>query len=155
MSSRAQIERRADGAPAMEALGAQLAAHLQPGAVFYFHGELGAGKTTLIRGLLHGLGHAGSVKSPTFTLVEAYRLAGLSVYHFDLYRLQDPEELEFLGLRDYLEGNGVCLFEWAERGAGRLPAPDVEVSIMRDGAGRLLRLTARTEQGAAMLRALA
>jgi len=146
-------ERQVDSVQAMEALGAAMAVQLQPGTIVFLHGELGAGKTTMIRGVLHGLGHAGAVKSPTFTLVEPYTLNGLAVYHFDLYRLKDPEELEFLGVRDYLGGDGICLLEWAERGAGVLPAPDAEITIEQSGTGRLVRLEARTDRGRALLRA--
>lgn len=146
------IECRAATPEAMETLGAQLAPRLRAGLTLFFHGDLGAGKTTLIRGILRGLGHAGAVKSPTYTLVEPYELDGLRVYHFDLYRLNDPEELEFLGVRDYLEGKGVCLVEWAERGAGVLPDPDVDVTIERSEEGRVVRFAARTNSGAVLLR---
>ena len=149
-----QIERQVESAEAMEALGRQFAASLLPGLLLYFHGQLGAGKTTLIRGILRGLGHTGAVKSPTYTLVEPYTAGGLQLYHFDLYRLNDPEELEFLGVRDYLQGKGVCLVEWAERGAGLLPAPDVDIVIDRSGEGRVVRFTARTDNGAVPLRKL-
>ena len=138
----------------MEALGARLAIVLQAGMVLHLHGELGAGKTTLIRGMLRGLGHVGAVKSPTYTLVEPCQLGGLTVYHFDLYRLKDPEELEFLGIRDYLEGQGVCLVEWAERGAGFLPPPDVEITIQREGDGRQVRFLAHTATGTELLRTI-
>jgi len=150
-----QVERRVDTAEAMEALGAVLAPQLRAGLVIYFHGNLGAGKTTLIRGMLRGLGYTGAVKSPTFTLVEPYAQAGLNIYHFDLYRLNDPEELEFLGVRDYLEGSGVCLVEWAERGAGVLPPPDVDIVIEIAEEGRVVRFVARTENGSTLLRELA
>lgn len=145
-------EQMVHSAEQMEALGAQLAKRLTPGLIVFLHGALGAGKTTLVRGLLHGLGHTGTVKSPTYTLVEPYRFGRQAVYHFDLYRLKDPEELEFLGLRDYLEGNGICLVEWAERGSGWLPAPDVEISIADTEDGRRVRLQARTDPGHHLLR---
>jgi len=149
------VERRVETPEAMETLGASLAPRFAPGLVIFLHGELGAGKTTLIRGILRGLGYDGAVKSPTYTLVEPYRLAGMPVFHFDLYRLRDPEELEFLGVRDYLEGHGVCLVEWAERGAGVLPAPDVDIVIEQSGgAGRLVRLLARSDIGRKWLRGL-
>lgn len=147
-------EFRIDTPEAMEALGERLAARLHAGLIIFFHGELGAGKTTLIRGILHGRGHTGAVKSPTYTLVEPYQLAGTAIYHFDLYRLNDPEELEFLGVRDYLEGNGICLVEWAERGAGVLPAPDLDVAIDRTEDGRVVRFSARTDKGAELLHGL-
>jgi tRNA threonylcarbamoyladenosine biosynthesis protein TsaE len=136
----------------MEALGAKLALALTPGAVIFFHGQLGAGKTTLIRGILRGLGNKGAVKSPTYTLVEPYDLGASTVYHFDLYRLKDPEELEFIGVRDYLEGQGICLIEWAERGKDVLPGPDVDIVIEQAGEGRVVRFLARTDNGVALLR---
>lgn len=135
----------------MEALGASLAPRLGAGLLIFFHGELGSGKTTLIRGLLRGLGHKGAVKSPTYTLVESYELAGREVFHFDLYRLNDAEELEFLGIRDYLQGQGICLVEWAQRGAGHLPAPDVDVFIEREEDRRIVQWHPHTDQGAALL----
>ena len=150
----ASVELQAETVEAMEKLGADLAQRFQAGLVIFLHGPLGAGKTTLVRGMLRGLGHPGATKSPTYTLVEPYRLAGMEVYHFDLYRLRDPEELEFIGLRDYLEGGGVCLVEWAERGAGRLPPPDIEISIGQAGAGRMVRLQAHSEPGLQLLRGL-
>ncbi|MDH4133256.1 MAG: tRNA (adenosine(37)-N6)-threonylcarbamoyltransferase complex ATPase subunit type 1 TsaE [Gammaproteobacteria bacterium] len=146
-----RIEQHTDSPEAMEALGARLASQLPPGIVLHLHGTLGAGKTTLVRGILHGLGYRGTVKSPTYTLVEPYSIDGKAVYHFDLYRLKDPEELEFLGIRDYLEGQGICLIEWAGRGESLLPPPDVDVHIERDTEGRAVRLTARTVNGERML----
>ena len=145
------LERRAETVEAMEALGATVSAFLRPGLVLFFHGELGAGKTTLIRGILHGLGHRGAVKSPTYTLVESYPFGKLTVHHFDLYRLKSAEELEFLGIRDYLGGHNLCLIEWAERGAGMLPVPDLDIRIERQETGRLARFTAGTETGTKLL----
>lgn len=135
----------------MEALGVAMAHGLQAGQVIFFHGDLGSGKTTLIRGMLRGLGHRGAVKSPTYTLVESYSLGGREIFHFDLYRLNDAEELEFLGIRDYLQGQGICLVEWAERGAGHLPAPDVDVFIEREEDTRTVQLHSHTDKGAALL----
>ena len=138
----------------MEALGARMAAQLGKARLIYVHGPLGAGKTTLVRGLLRALGHVGPVKSPTFTLVEPYELRGHRIYHFDLYRLNDPEELEFLGMRDYLHGEGVCVVEWAERAQGVLPAPDIDVMIQATEKGRMVRIAAHTDSGNALLNAL-
>lgn len=135
----------------MEVLGAAMAGGLRAGLVIFFHGDLGSGKTTLIRGILRGLGHRGAVKSPTYTLVESYQLADREIFHFDLYRLNAAEELEFLGIRDYLQGQGICLVEWAERGAGHLPAPDVDVFIERAEDRRTVQLHSHTEQGSALL----
>lgn len=135
-----QVELTVDTAADMEALGARLARALAPGAVVFLHGPLAAGKTTLVRGVLRALGHAGPVKSPTFTLVEPYELAGRRVYHFDLYRIADPEELEYVGLREYFDGEALCLVEWPERGAGLLPAPSLSVRIEAEGARRRVRL---------------
>lgn len=134
-------------AAAMEALGAALARALDGGLLVHLDGELGAGKTTLVRGVLRGLGHAGSVRSPTYTLVEPYELAGRHVYHLDLYRLADPEELEWIGIRDLLDADSLALIEWPERGAGVLPAADLEIAIAYFGTGRSVTLTAHSAAG--------
>lgn len=123
-------------------LGAALAACLVPGDVLHLHGELGAGKTTLVRGFLRACGYQGAVKSPTYTLVESYPLADRLVHHFDLYRIADPEELEFLGLDEYLRGDATALIEWPERGAGVLPASVAEVELVREGSGRRVSIKA-------------
>jgi len=136
---------------AQEALGARLAARAPTPFLIFLEGDLGAGKTTLTRGFLRGLGYTGSVKSPTYTLVESYRLGGRVCFHFDLYRLADPEELEYLGLRDILDEGGVILVEWPERGLGMLPPPDLRVRIDHLTEGRRLHLSAGTAAGAAVL----
>lgn len=132
------VVRLADEAATL-ALGAQLAQRLPAGTVF-LQGDLGAGKTCLVRGWLHALGHQGAVKSPTYTLVEPYQLAARKVYHFDLYRLRDPEELEMIGAREYFDAGSLCLVEWPEQGAGHLPPPDLIVRLFVDGQARRAEL---------------
>jgi tRNA threonylcarbamoyladenosine biosynthesis protein TsaE len=128
-------------------LGAELAMALRPGLVVYLRGDLGAGKTTLVRAILRGLGHQGKVKSPTYTLVESYVVSSLNLYHFDLYRFADPEEWEGLGFREYFNPATVCLVEWPEKAAGFLPPPDVEISLGIHDGGREVELNAATEAG--------
>ena len=136
---------------AMVALGRRLADVLGPGLVVHLQGELGSGKTTFSRGLIQGLGHDGAVKSPTYTLVEPYQSLQPPVYHFDLYRLGHPEELEFMGIRDYLDGACLCLIEWPERGGGVLPPADLVITIATDGTGRRVTLRADTAHGEVVL----
>ena len=140
-------------AAATEALGERLAQSVTPGVV-YLQGDLGAGKTTLTRGLLRGLGHQGKVRSPTYTLVEPYRFADFVVYHLDLYRLADPEELEWLGVRDMLAERALLLIEWPERGAGELPAADLVIHLEYAGSGRLVTLDAASAAGEQLLDAV-
>ncbi len=133
------------------ALGHALAPCLTWPGVVFLYGDLGAGKTTLVRGILRGLGHQGSVKSPTYTLIEPYALGERTLYHLDLYRVGDPGELEYLGLRDLLGEATLLLVEWPERGQGELPGPDLEIEIRYRGSGRALRLRGRTPGGEAAL----
>lgn len=141
--------------PAMRALGARLAKACMPGCVIYLVGELGAGKSTLARGFLRALGHEGAVRSPTYTLVEPYEMPPLQIYHLDLYRLADPEELEFLGLRDWLSEDAVLLVEWPVCGRGVLPPPDLTVTLLYEGKARRATVAAGSEKGARMVAALA
>lgn len=129
------------------ALGARLARALRPGLLIWLSGDLGAGKTTLVRGLLRGLHYSGRVKSPTFTLVEIYAFSSFNLYHFDLYRFVDPGEWEDAGFRDYFNEQSVCLVEWPEKGSGILPEPDLLIRLDFDGAGRVARVAGMTEAG--------
>jgi tRNA threonylcarbamoyladenosine biosynthesis protein TsaE len=149
----------------MEGLGARLAGAIAgsgamagSGGVVFLSGDLGAGKTTLVRGSLRAWGHRGAVKSPTFTLVEPYELdgpgGGRAVNHFDLYRIEGVADLEGLGFRDYLNEAALCLIEWPERGARAAIVPDLEVRIDIVGMGRLVVMCARTPWGRAVLSAL-
>ena len=136
---------------ATEAFGERLAACCVAGLVVYLHGQLGAGKTTLVRGFLRALGHLGSVKSPTYTLLESYRTSNHSLYHLDLYRLADPQELEWIGVRELFDGESLCFIEWPEQGVGYLPEPDVRIFLQQEDTGRRVRVEAGTKRGKTLL----
>lgn len=124
------------------------------GGIVHLHGDLGAGKTTLTRGVLRGFGYQGAVKSPTYTIVEPYEFSRGNIYHFDLYRLVDPEEVEYLGVEDYFTEPNLCLIEWAEKGENIVPAADLDIEILGDGTGRLLRCQTNSEKGALIAKRL-
>lgn len=126
------------------------------GLVVFLEGDLGMGKTTLSRGIMRGLGHEGAVKSPTYTIVEPYEHLNPPAYHFDLYRLGDPEELEYMGIRDYFQGQNLCVIEWPGRGLGILPEPDLLVRLGKSGDGqsgngRSTQVSAPTTRGRSLL----
>jgi tRNA threonylcarbamoyladenosine biosynthesis protein TsaE len=131
--------------------GKALAEVIVPGLTVYLHGDLGAGKTTLVRGLIHALGYAGKVKSPTYTLVENYPIqtsvSTFNIYHFDLYRFNDDEEWEAAGFRDYFNDESVCLIEWPEKAAHVLPLPDINLTFTILDQHRKITLDATTEKG--------
>lgn len=147
MSAPGTLSLRLSDETEQEAFGARLAAACAAPLLIFLEGDLGAGKTTLARGFLHHLGHAGAVKSPTYTLVEPYDVDGRRVYHLDLYRVGDPGELEYLGLREMLAEDALLLIEWPERGLGWLPAPDLRVRITHCADGRRVEVDALGPRG--------
>ena len=152
------ISRYLADAAATEALGARLASALSAGMSITLSGDLGTGKTTLVRGCLRALGWSGPVKSPTYTLVEFYPISSLYFYHFDFYRFEDPSEWDTAGLADYFRADAICLVEWPERVMGRLPPPDLEITLAHPNdvqkTGRDVALNARTEAGERCLAAM-
>ena len=136
---------------ATAALGAALARAVVPGLVIYLHGDLGAGKTALTRSLIQAAGHKGTVKSPTYTLSEPYRVQldgqPANVIHYDLYRMSSPEEFLDAGFRDDFDGKNICIVEWPEKGEPVLPLPDVKVLLNVSGLGRTVELQALSELG--------
>jgi tRNA threonylcarbamoyladenosine biosynthesis protein TsaE len=132
-------------------LGGRLGVTLAPGISIWLEGDLGAGKTTLTRGVLRALGFHGRVKSPTYTLVEVYELSRFNLYHFDLYRFTDPDEWEDAGFREYFNPASVCLVEWPDKAVGRLPAPDLRVRFEIPDAGRSIWIEGLTEAGRACI----
>ncbi|MCW9024678.1 MAG: tRNA (adenosine(37)-N6)-threonylcarbamoyltransferase complex ATPase subunit type 1 TsaE [Gammaproteobacteria bacterium] len=147
---------------ATESFGKQLAVVCPRQALIFLRGDLGAGKTTLTRGFLRGLGYHGKVKSPTYTLVEPYEISTgsgtesgiIHVYHFDLYRLADPEELAYMGAEDYFAEQAISLVEWPEQGVGMLPQADIELHLEYQPNGRLLNIQAHSGRGQQILEQL-
>ena len=128
-------------------LGGKLAAAMVPGLYIALSGDLGSGKTTLARGILRGLGYQGRVKSPTYTLVELYKVSRLDLYHFDFYRFEDPGEFLEAGFQECFDGHNVCLVEWPERVQGLLPQADLDIGISIEDDGRRISISADTELG--------
>lgn len=158
-TSRAHVTHFLPDESATAALGATLAASLAPGLVIYLHGDLGAGKTALTRALIQAAGHAGTVKSPTYTLSEPYRVMldgkPLSIIHYDLYRMSSPEEFLDAGFREDFDGHNVCIVEWPEKGDPVLPAPDLRILLNVNGLGREVELQALSNSGLLCLDRLA
>lgn len=119
---------------------ASFALQLKPGQIVYLQGDLGAGKTTFVRGALQALGWQGSIKSPTYAIIDSYPFADFTVHHADLYRLNDPEELDYLGFQDYLTSDAIVLIEWPEKGAGELPPADIRVMFTEENQGRRIEV---------------
>ncbi len=125
---------------ATEKFGGELWKILPKKHLIFLRGDLGMGKTTLVRGFLRAAGFQGTVKSPTYNLVEEYDIAGQKIFHFDLYRLTEPEELEWIGIDDYLNQNSICFIEWAEKGVGILPSPDKIITLSVHDEGRFVKI---------------
>jgi tRNA threonylcarbamoyladenosine biosynthesis protein TsaE len=148
------FEIEVNGEARQEAVGGALAMNCSPPFIVYLEGDLGTGKTTLVRGFMRQLGYQGRVKSPTYTLLEPYEFEGQFYYHFDLYRLSDPRELDYLGVEDLLNKDALLLIEWPNKGEGVLPQADLIIHFSHQQQARRLRFEALTERGAQMLTAL-
>lgn len=125
---------------ATEKFGTELWKKLPKKALVFLHGDLGAGKTTLVRGLLRAAGVTGAIKSPTYAVIEEYSVSERKIFHFDLYRLADAEELEWIGIDDYLNQNALCLIEWSCKGKGVLPKADVNITLTTQNNGRIIEI---------------
>ncbi|MCE5180367.1 MAG: tRNA (adenosine(37)-N6)-threonylcarbamoyltransferase complex ATPase subunit type 1 TsaE [Betaproteobacteria bacterium] len=147
-----KITRHLADESATDAFGAELAALLRPGLMITLNGDLGAGKTALVRAILRALGYTGKVKSPTYTLVEHYVISSLYLYHFDFYRFNDPDEWHEAGFREYFNESSVCLVEWPEKAGGLLPLPDIKISLDIRGTGRDVTVEAGSEKGSQCLK---
>lgn len=145
------IQRLIENEKQMLNLGAKLASFFQPGLSIGLDGNLGAGKTTLVRGFLRGMGYKGTVKSPTYTLVETYIIENKKIHHFDLYRIAHPEELEFIGMRDYFNPEDMVLIEWPNQGVGCLPTLDINCFFDIHESQRTIELIANSAKGVALL----
>jgi len=145
------MELQVTSAAAMEALGGQFARLVSGGCVIYLQGPLGAGKTTWARGFMRAMGHTGATKSPTYGLVESYQLGGYDIHHFDLYRLNTPDELENIGIRDFWSTHSIYIVEWPERGGDVLPSADIEINFLYDGTARKVFVNACSAAGHRLL----
>ena len=134
------VERRVESCES-PASGRSLLALLDGAPLVFLRGQLGAGKTTLVRGILRAWGYSGSVKSPTYTLLEPYEVDGKTIYHFDLYRIGDSEELDFIGIDELMDADAIKFVEWPELGSGRLPDPDVDIRLSLEGEGRRIEVS--------------
>ena len=134
------MQKYLNSAEETEAFGAELFKIMPSKSLIFLQGDLGAGKTTLVRGFLRAAGYNGAVKSPTYTLVEEYTIGGRKIFHFDLYRVVDPEELEWIGIRDYFDQDSICFIEWPDKGTGFLPEPDRVITLKTQGLGRSLNI---------------
>jgi tRNA threonylcarbamoyladenosine biosynthesis protein TsaE len=134
------MQRYLDSTEATEQFGAELFKSVPSKCLIFLQGDLGAGKTTMVRGFLRAAGYNGTVKSPTYTLVEEYTIDGRKIFHFDLYRVVDPEELEWIGIRDYFDQDSICFIEWPDKGKGFLPQPDIIITLKPEGLARSINL---------------